>query len=179
MQAQNISTETIQAGLKIEALNEMQLAAIDAIKDNNHVQIISPTGSGKTLAFLLPLAQLLKPDVKNVQALILVPSRELALQIDEVFRKMTTGYKVTCCYGGHKRETEENNLLQAPALIIGTPGRLADHIRRGNITTDTIQTIPVDDRPGLRNAEQARPRIAGLRPRRHAAEFEETETQRA
>ena len=145
MQAQNISTETIQAGLKIEALNEMQLAAIDAIKDNNHVQIISPTGSGKTLAFLLPLAQLLKPDVKNVQALILVPSRELALQIDEVFRKMTTGYKVTCCYGGHKREIEEKNLVQAPAVIIGTAGRIADHLRRNNFSIEFIETLILDE----------------------------------
>ena len=145
MQEQNISTETIQAGLKIEALNEMQLAAIDAIKENNHVQIISPTGSGKTLAFLLPLAQLLRPEFKNVQALILVPSRELALQIDEVFRKMTTGYKVTCCYGGHKREIEEKNLVQAPAVIIGTAGRIADHLRRNNFSTDFNTTLILDE----------------------------------
>ena len=145
MQEQNISTETILAGLKIEALNEMQLAAIKTVKENNHVQIISPTGSGKTLAFLLPLAQLLKADVKNVQALILVPSRELALQIDEVFRKMSTGYKVTCCYGGHKREIEEKNLVQAPAVIIGTAGRIADHLRRNNFSTELITTLILDE----------------------------------
>ena len=145
MQEQNISTETILAGLKIEALNDMQLAAIETVKENNHVQLISPTGSGKTLAFLLPLAQLLKPDVKNVQALILVPSRELALQIDEVFRKMSTGYKVTCCYGGHKREIEEKNLVQAPAVIIGTAGRIADHLRRNNFSTNLITTLILDE----------------------------------
>jgi ATP-independent RNA helicase DbpA len=74
-----------------------------------------------------------------------VPSRELALQIESVFKKMGTDFKVTCCYGGHLRETEENNLKQPPALLIGTPGRLADHIRRGNITVDTIETLVLDE----------------------------------
>ena len=82
---------------------------------------------------------------KKTQALIIVPSRELALQIDQVFRTMQTGFKVTCCYGGHLRETEENNLVQPPALIIGTPGRLGDHIRRGNITVDSIETLVLDE----------------------------------
>ena len=57
--------------------------------------------------------------------MIIVPSRELALQIDEVLRKMGTGLKVTVCYGGHKREIEEQNLIQSPTVIIGTTGRIA------------------------------------------------------
>ena len=77
--------------------------------------------------------------------MIIVPSRELALQIEQVFKTMGTGFKITCCYGGHLRETEENNLVQPPALLVGTPGRLADHIRRGNITTDTIETLVLDE----------------------------------
>jgi ATP-dependent RNA helicase DeaD len=80
-----------------------------------------------------------------VQALVLAPSRELAIQIDEVFRKMGTGYKVVCCYGGHKREIEENSLVQAPALIIGTAGRIADHIRQNNFLLDTITTLVLDE----------------------------------
>ncbi len=71
--------------------------------------------------------------------------RELALQIEQVFKNMGSGFKITCCYGGHLRETEENNLKQAPALIVGTPGRLADHIRRGNITTAHIETLVLDE----------------------------------
>jgi len=67
------------------------------------------------------------------------------LQIEQVFKAMGTGYKVTCCYGGHKREIEENNLIQPPALIIGTPGRLADHLRRGNITLNSIHTLVLDE----------------------------------
>src|SRR5258705_12985560 len=81
----------------------------------------------------------------TTQAISILPSRELALQIESVFKSMGTNLKVTCCYGGHLRETEENNLKQPPALLIGTPGRLADHIRRRNITTDTIETLVLDE----------------------------------
>lgn len=145
MQNNNIPVQKILDNLQIEALNEMQLAALKANDDSNNVILLSTTGSGKTLAFLLPIVQLLTKESKKVQALILVPSRELAIQIDEVFRKMATGYKVTCCYGGHKRETEENNLLQAPAVIVGTPGRVADHIRRSNFKVEDITTVVLDE----------------------------------
>ena len=134
----------ILSNLNIEALNEMQLAALQAT-ENQDVILLSITGSGKTLAFLLPLVQQLQKDIKGVQAMIIVPSRELAIQIDDVFRKMQTGFKVTLCYGGHKREIEENNLLQAPALIIGTPGRIADHLRRNNFSTELITTLILDE----------------------------------
>ena len=145
MQQVNIPTNKILANLKIEALNEMQLASIKANDEHDNVLLLSATGSGKTLGFLLPIVQRLDPAVKTVQALILAPSRELAIQIDEVFRKMGTGYKVTCCYGGHKREIEENNLLQSPAVIIGTAGRIADHIRRNNFALDAITTLVLDE----------------------------------
>ncbi len=135
----------ILARLNIDSLNEMQEAAIAASRDHKNVILLSATGSGKTLAFLFPVLEQLEPGNKRSQAMIIVPSRELALQIEKVFRSMGTGFKVTCCYGGHLRETEENNLVQPPALLIGTPGRLADHIRRGNITTDTISTLVLDE----------------------------------
>ncbi len=123
----------------------MQVAAIEAISIHNNTLLLSATGSGKTLAFLLPVIKLLNPSNNNTQAIIIVPSRELALQIESVFKSMGTNLKVSCCYGGHLRETEENNLKQPPALLIGTPGRLADHIRRGNITTESIETIVLDE----------------------------------
>ena len=145
MQKKNYSTETILSNLKIDALNKMQLASIEANEKNNNIILLSSTGSGKTLAFLLPILNLLDDAVKTTQAIIVVPSRELALQIENVFKLMGTGNKVTCCYGGHLRETEENNLVQPPVLIIGTPGRISDHIRRGNITLDSIKTIVLDE----------------------------------
>src|SRR5215211_1257476 len=145
MQKKTQPIESILLNLNIDALNEMQQAAIAAIDNHDHVVILAATGSGKTLAFLLPLVKHLEEHANKTKALIVVPSRELALQIEGVFKSMRTGLKVTTCYGGHKREIEENNLVQPPALIIGTPGRLADHIRRGNITVDTIQTLVLDE----------------------------------
>ncbi|NII24463.1 DEAD/DEAH box helicase [Pseudoflavitalea sp. X16] len=141
----SFSIEQSLTNLQIEALNEMQEASLEANKTSDAVILLSDTGSGKTLAFLLPILQLLNKNTTVTQALIIAPSRELALQIEQVFKRMGTGFKITCCYGGHLRETEENNLMQAPALIVGTPGRLADHIRRGNITTGHIETLVLDE----------------------------------
>ncbi|MGB3008193.1 MAG: DEAD/DEAH box helicase [Chitinophagaceae bacterium] len=137
--------DNILLKLKIKELNEMQIASIAAMEKNNNTLLLSATGTGKTLAFLLPIIKMLNPAVKKTQAIIIVPSRELALQIESVFKSLGTEYKVTCCYGGHLRETEENNLKQPPALLIGTPGRLADHIRRKNITTESIETMVLDE----------------------------------
>ena len=131
--------------LKIKDLNQMQLGAVQTISDNNEVILLSATGSGKTLAFLLPILASLDPELNLCQALILVPSRELALQIDGVLKQMQTGFKITCCYGGHKREIEENNLVQPPAIIIGTAGRMADHIRRKNIELGQIKFLVLDE----------------------------------
>lgn len=137
--------DQILTKLRIKALTEMQLASIKAIMEHDNCMLLSDTGSGKTLAFLIPIVQLIDPGKNKTQAIIVVPSRELAIQIEGVFKSMGTKYKVTCCYGGHKRETEENNLKEAPALLIGTPGRLCDHIRRGSITTTTIETLVLDE----------------------------------
>lgn len=145
MQSTSFSIADALSNLQIKALNPMQQASLEANATNNAVVLLADTGSGKTLAFLLPVTQLLDKTKSVTQALIVVSSRELALQIEQVFKKMGTGFKVTCCYGGHLRETEENNLKQAPALIVGTPGRLADHIRRGNIITTHIETLVLDE----------------------------------
>jgi superfamily II DNA/RNA helicase len=145
MPKKNYSIKNILSKLKIDALNNMQVAAIDAIEQYQDVILLSATGSGKTLGFLLPVIQNLNAAITTTEAMIIVPSRELALQIEQVFKSMGTGLKITCCYGGHLRETEENNLKQPPAIIVGTPGRLADHIRRGNITVGTINTLILDE----------------------------------
>ncbi|SFN88183.1 ATP-independent RNA helicase DbpA [Chitinophaga sp. YR627] len=136
---------SILNAFKIDALNEMQLASIDANQKADNVILLSNTGSGKTLGFLIPILEQLDKNTPGTQALIVAPSRELAMQIEKVWKTMTTGYKVTCCYGGHLRETEENNLVEAPALIVGTPGRLGDHIRRENIKTAGIKILVLDE----------------------------------
>ncbi len=139
------SIHSILDALDIEKLNPMQEAALAATSNHDKVIVVSNTGSGKTIAFLLPVIRSLDPGTKGTQAMIVVPSRELALQIDQVTRAMRTGYKISCCYGGHKREIEENNLLEAPAIIIGTPGRIGDHLRRGNIQPGGIHTLVLDE----------------------------------
>ncbi len=132
--------------LKIEELNLMQQAALEASLDDNDVILLSPTGSGKTLAFLLPLLYYLKPGSQGVQALILVPSRELALQINTVFKQMGSDRKSCCCYGGHAMAEEKKDLLlNHPDVVIGTPGRIIDHLDKGNLNPETIQTLIIDE----------------------------------
>jgi len=136
--------KNVLENLGITALNEMQHAALNADKKKDII-LLAPTGSGKTLGFLLPLLDVLDANVPFVQALIVVPSRELALQIEQVFKAMGNGLKVNCCYGGHSTKIEGNNLSQPPALLIGTPGRLAHHLRRENFVTDKIETLILDE----------------------------------
>jgi len=145
MKKEKYSLEKILGNLKIDALNEMQLAMQKAGRKEEDIILLSATGSGKTLAFLLPILENIEEENKNTQAMIVAPSRELAMQIENIFKTLGTGNKITATYGGHKREIEENNLVQPPALIVGTPGRLCDHIRRGNITVDSIKTLVLDE----------------------------------
>jgi len=128
----------------IEKLNEMQQAVLNAGVTKDMI-LLSPTGSGKTLAFLLPLLTTLTTEEKKIQALIVAPSRELALQIETVFRSLGAGYKVNCCYGGHPIRTEKKSLEHPPAVLIGTPGRIVDHLERGNINLDTVRTLILDE----------------------------------
>ncbi|MEI2749834.1 MAG: DEAD/DEAH box helicase [Ferruginibacter sp.] len=145
MQKTVIQTDQLLANLKIDALNPMQVATTETLTTQDKLVLLSDTGSGKTLAYLLPLLHSINPSLEATQALILVPSRELALQVESVLKQMQTGLKVTPCYGGHKREIEENNLVQAPAIIIATAGRMADHLRRGNIKPESIRFLVLDE----------------------------------
>ena len=133
------------SNLKIEALNEMQVASIEANKGQEDCVLLSPTGSGKTLAFLLPLLGHLNANLDYVQALIVTPSRELAIQIEEVFRSLGTTFKVNSTYGGHSIKVEENNFTQAPAVLVGTPGRICDHVNRGNLDLSKVKTLILDE----------------------------------
>lgn len=129
----------------IETLNEMQQQSLDAHTKADNIVLLSPTGSGKTLAYLLPLIQKVAAGKRENQVLIVSPTRELAMQIEQVFKNMGTALTITCCYGGHKREIEEHNLSQGPNIIVGTPGRLGDHIRRGNFHPEQVQHLILDE----------------------------------
>ena len=132
--------------LKIEALNPMQQVAIEAWKEGKDLILLSPTGTGKTLAYLLPLLESLDVNIKGVQAVVLVPSRELALQIDQVFKSMNTSFKVMSCYGG-RPAMEEHRTMKGiePSVIIGTPGRINDHLSKMNFDVSTVNTLVIDE----------------------------------
>lgn len=135
----------ILAKLGIEKLNDMQEEAQLAIHSTNEIVLLSPTGTGKTLAFLLPLIAELNPSSEEVQLLIIVPSRELAIQIENVARTMGSGYKIHAAYGGQSFNTDRQAIKHRPAILIGTPGRLADHLRRETFSTEEIKALVLDE----------------------------------
>ncbi|WP_296312298.1 DEAD/DEAH box helicase family protein, partial [Winogradskyella sp. UBA3174] len=144
--ANNIKAQQdILEKLNIYELNPMQVAAIEAIEENDKTILLSPTGTGKTLAFLLPLLERLDPECEEVQALIIVPSRELAIQIETVVRNMGSGYKANAIYGGRSIAKDKTELKHTPAILIGTPGRLADHFEQARFTTKFIKTLVIDE----------------------------------
>ena len=131
--------------LGIENLNKMQVTARSVIPKSAETMLLSPTGSGKTLAFLLPVIEALNPGISEIQTLIIVPSRELAIQIDQVAREMGTGYKVNAFYGGRSFNKDRMDLKHPPSILIGTPGRIADHLRRATFATEKIKTLILDE----------------------------------
>ena len=132
--------------LNIERLNEMQSAALEHCCRNDSMVLLSPTGTGKTLAFLLPLLERLDASCKGVQAMIVLPSRELARQVFDVWRAMSTPFQMTALYGGRPLEQETASLGGAStAVIVGTPGRLLDHLNRSSFTVDKCTHLVIDE----------------------------------
>lgn len=129
-----------------EEVLPIQRKTIDTFQVKSDFILLSKTGSGKTLAFLLSILTKLRPDKKDgVQALIISPSRELTLQIESVFKSLKTEYTATACYGGHSVRTEINNLSANPSIVIGTPGRIADHLRRSHLKINNCSTLVIDE----------------------------------
>ena len=139
------SQKQLLAKLNITALNEMQEEVVLAISPTTNTVLLSPTGTGKTVAFLLPTIAALDPECTQVQLLILVPSRELAIQIEQVIRQMGSGYKENAIYGGRSISKDKIDLAHTPSIIIGTPGRVADHFRRETFATSFIKTLVLDE----------------------------------
>lgn len=137
--------QDILAKLNIYELNPMQEEAIPTIESNTNTIVLSPTGSGKTLAFSLPLLNSLDPESGEIQALILVPSRELAIQIEQVIRSMGSGYKVNAVYGGRPMSKDKIELKHLPAILIGTPGRISDHFSNERFSKNFIKTLVLDE----------------------------------
>ena len=141
----NKLTDSFLSKFEITALNPMQVKAGKTIGMKSDLVLLSPTGTGKTLAFLLPLIETLDINSLEIQILILVPTRELAQQIEQVTRKMGSGFKVNAVYGGRAGALDKIDLKHRPAILIGTPGRIADRIRRDNLPLEHINTLILDE----------------------------------
>lgn len=128
----------------IERLNPMQEEAVEHLSSQKDVVLLSPTGTGKTLAFLLPLMEKLELK-QEIQLLILVPARELAIQIEQVIRSMGTGLKVNSVYGGHAHSKDKMNLQHRPSILVGTPGRVASHVRKNSFALEHISYLVLDE----------------------------------
>ena len=137
--------QDILTKLNIHALNPMQEEAVSVIETTTNTILLSPTGTGKTLAFSLPLLKVLNPESKDIQALILVPSRELAIQIEQVIRSMGSGYKVNAVYGGRPMSKDKIEIKHNPAILIGTPGRILDHFNNDRFSKTSIKTLILDE----------------------------------
>ena len=137
--------KTLLKQLGIESLNAMQKEMLSLKLQFQDLVLLAPTGSGKTLAYLLPLLSLLK-EAGEMKVLIIAPTRELALQIEKVFNEMHTSWKVVCCYGGHAFDIEKNAIKnKKPEVLIGTPGRLLDHLSKASFNPDSLEMLIIDE----------------------------------
>jgi superfamily II DNA/RNA helicase len=144
--ANNIKDQQdILTKLNIHTLNPMQQEAIAVIETTANTVLLSPTGTGKTLGFSLPLLKSLDSDCHEVQALILVPTRELAIQIEQVIRTMGSGFKINAVYGGRPMSKDKIEIKHNPAVLIGTPGRILDHFNSDRFSKESIKTLILDE----------------------------------
>ena len=141
-----MKTENIIAKLGIR-LNEMQQKVIEGmLHGKENLMVLSPTGSGKTLAYLLPLTELLDARSDEVQAVVVVPGRELALQSATVLKNMGSGLRGMACYGGRATMEEHRKLREVkPQIVFATPGRLNDHLDKVNILAGSIRYLILDE----------------------------------
>ena len=142
-----MDVHTILDKIGVENLNAMQEEAMDAVLHSDQdLVVLSPTGSGKTLAYLLPIVQRLDPQTSKVQAVILVPGRELALQSATVLKDMRTGIRSLSLYGGRPTMDEHRMLKEVmPQVVFATPGRLNDHLNKGNFDVDQVKWLVIDE----------------------------------
>lgn len=128
-------------------LNDMQNDTAHAIlHSNKDVVVLSPTGSGKTLAYLLPVVELLDATLDAVQAVVVLPGRELALQSATVLAGMGSGLRAMACYGGRPAMDEHRTMRQVrPQVVFGTPGRLNDHLDKSNIEASQVRFVVIDE----------------------------------
>ena len=126
----------------------VQAGAIPYFMEWKDVIAKAPTGTGKTFAFGIPMVEHIDPAREEVQALVLAPTRELAVQIQEELRDLCEfkeGVRTVCLYGGAPIDKQINTLKKRPQIVVATPGRLMDHMKRRTVRLDKVQTVVLDE----------------------------------
>ena len=126
----------------------VQAGAIPYFMEWKDVIAKAPTGTGKTFAFGIPMVEHIDPESNAVQALVLAPTRELAIQIQDELRDLCAfkeGVRVVCLYGGQPIEKQITQLKKSPQIVVATPGRLMDHMKRHTVRLDQVQTVVLDE----------------------------------
>ena len=141
------TTRASIAKMGISNPTPIQEATIPFLQDGHDVVGQARTGSGKTLAFTIPIIEQSDPGVRVIQAIILAPTRELAIQIASVVRPLANrrSLNVALVYGGHSMLSEKKLLYSGAQIVIGTPGRMLDHIRKGNLAPNNLKMLVIDE----------------------------------
>ncbi len=144
----NDHTLTLRAlnALGIQSLLPHQEQMLQLASESRNIVMTSPTGTGKTLAFTLNVIRSMVSGAPGPQTMVIVPSRELALQVGEVMRRIgSPDYKVTTCYGGHPFAEEQRSLEAGTDIVVSTPGRMLDHITRSRIDPRAVRFLVLDE----------------------------------
>ncbi len=144
-----ISEDIVKAlnGLEYEIPTEVQAKVIPAALEENDLIVNAQTGSGKTAAYVIPICERTEWLENKPQALILTPTRELAVQVKEDFTNIGRfkRIKATAIYGGHQFSIEKTELKQKTHVVVGTPGRVMDHIKKGTLPLNKINCLVIDE----------------------------------
>ena len=131
-----------------EISTPVQAGCIPPMMAGKDVIAKAPTGTGKTMAFGIPIIEKIDPDSETVQAVILAPTRELAIQITDEMRDIAVyheGVRLVCLYGGQPIGKQINALKRKPQIVVATPGRLSDHMKRRTVTLNAVKTVILDE----------------------------------
>lgn len=155
-EAAELSNEILKAVEKMgfTEMTPVQMKTLPLMMEGRDIIAIAPTGTGKTCAFGIPMLEYVNLGDKRVQELVLAPTRELSLQITDELKQLSRfipGVRIACLYGGQPIAKQISQLKQNPQIVVATPGRLLDHLQRGNIRLDAIHTMVLDEADEMLN----------------------------